>query len=168
MKRRCDLATVVLLALSAVGCQQGPPSSPTAEAEYLVQELFAAWNEHEPERLDLIFTDGGVYEDVAAGKVFTGHDEIKGYLNSVFAWAPDFTVSLDLLAVAGGTVAVEWTMEGTQTGPMGAIPATGKRFSVRGVSVIQLEDGRIRRNSDYYDGATFFRQIGGELRPPGM
>ena len=51
---------------------------------------------------------------------------------------------------------------------MSPIPATGNRFSVRGASVIELEDGRIRRNSDYYDGATFLRQIGAEIRLPGM
>ena len=101
-------------------------------------------------------------------RYLSGPSEIKGYLSSVFTWAPDFAVSVTSMAVAGQTVVVEWTMDGTHTGPMGAFPATGKRFSVRGASVIELEDGGIRRNSDYYDGAAFLMQLGAEITPPAM
>jgi ketosteroid isomerase-like protein len=37
---------------------------------------------------------------------------------------------------------------------------TGKPFSVPGVSVIDVENGRISRNLDYYDMATVMRQVG--------
>ena len=41
------------------------------------------------------------------------------------------------------------------------IPATGKRFSsVRGSTILELEGGEIRRESDYWDAATFMRQVG--------
>jgi len=41
------------------------------------------------------------------------------------------------------------------------IPATDKRFSsVRGSTILELEGGEIRRESDYWDAATFMRQVG--------
>ena len=41
------------------------------------------------------------------------------------------------------------------------IPATGKRFSsVRGSTILELEGGEIRRESDYRDAATFMRRVG--------
>jgi ketosteroid isomerase-like protein len=40
----------------------------------------------------------------------------------------------------------------------GTYGETGKSFSVRGVSVMQLENGKIRRNSDYWNMAEFQRQ----------
>lgn len=46
-------------------------------------------------------------------------------------------------------------------------PATGNRFSVRGVSVLELERGKIRRISDYWDMAAFLRQLGILPEKPG-
>ncbi len=40
------------------------------------------------------------------------------------------------------------------------MPATGERFSVRGVTIVELQDGKIRRNSDYWDMATMMKQVG--------
>jgi ketosteroid isomerase-like protein len=37
---------------------------------------------------------------------------------------------------------------------------TGKKFSVRGVSVIEVREGKIFRNLDFYDSATIMRQLG--------
>src|SRR5690348_10249776 len=52
-------------------------------------------------------------------------------------------------------------MSGTHKGDFPGIPATGKRFSsVRGSTILELEAGKIRRQSDYWDAATFMRQVG--------
>jgi ketosteroid isomerase-like protein len=37
---------------------------------------------------------------------------------------------------------------------------TGKKFSVRGVSVIEVREGKISRCLDFYDSATIMRQVG--------
>ena len=56
---------------------------------------------------------------------------------------------------------IEWVMLGTHKGDLPGIPATGKRFSsVRGLTILELEAGKIRRESDYWDAATFMKQIG--------
>jgi len=51
---------------------------------------------------------------------------------------------------------IEWVFTGTDRG----LYKMGKRFSVRGVSVIDLRGGRISRNFDFYDAASIMRQIG--------
>ena len=52
-------------------------------------------------------------------------------------------------------------MSGTHKGDLPGIPATGKRFpSVRGSTILELEAGKIRRESDYWDAATFMKQVG--------
>jgi ketosteroid isomerase-like protein len=43
---------------------------------------------------------------------------------------------------------------------------TGKKFSVRGVSVIEMRGGKIYRNVDFYDVATIMRQVGQLPTPP--
>lgn len=62
--------------------------------------------------------------------------------------------------VAGTWAGGEWIMRGTHTGDLPGLPATGKGVSVRGSSIIELQDGKIRRCSDYWDMATLLRQIG--------
>jgi steroid delta-isomerase-like uncharacterized protein len=51
-------------------------------------------------------------------------------------------------------------MSGTHKGDFPGMPATGKRFSIRGVTILELEAGRIRRNADYWDAASVMRQVG--------
>jgi predicted ester cyclase len=52
-------------------------------------------------------------------------------------------------------------MSGTHRGALPGIPATGKRISsVRGSTILELEAGKIRHESDYWDAATFMKQVG--------
>jgi steroid delta-isomerase-like uncharacterized protein len=55
---------------------------------------------------------------------------------------------------------MEWVMSGTHHGDFPGMPATGKRFSVRGAAIVELQGGKIRRLSDYWDAATVMRQVG--------
>jgi len=147
------------------------PSTSAQEARQLVDAWFAAWAQHAPERIDTIFTDDGIYEDVAGGGVRRGKDEIKQVLAAAFAFAPDFRATLTSLAISGDTVTTQWEIEGTQTGPtpvgsIGELPATGRTFRLRGASVLHLREGRIARVTDYYDMATFWRQLGGTFVAP--
>jgi hypothetical protein len=40
------------------------------------------------------------------------------------------------------------------------MPASGKRFSLRGASTFELRGNRVLRCSDYWDLATFQKQLG--------
>ena len=127
----------------------------------LVHELYTAWSLHQPERIDLIFTDDAVYEDVAGGQIVRGKEAIKQLLRAAYAWAPDFRVTLKSLIVADDTAATEWVIEGIQTGPIGDLPASGNSFHLRGASILSFQNGKIAKVTDYYDMATFLRQLGG-------
>jgi steroid delta-isomerase-like uncharacterized protein len=166
MRRLAQVAALAILTLTAGSCSPSARSSSSSHALHVVQALFAAWSEHQPERLDTLFVPGGVYEDVGAGKTYTGTAAIEDYLRSVFSWAPDFAVELTFFAASGDTVVTEWTMSGTQTGAVGNLPPTGKRFVVRGASVLEFQGGKILRNSDYYDLASMLIQLGAEFKAP--
>jgi len=127
----------------------------------LVHELYTAWSLHQPERIDLIFTDDAVYEDVAGGQIVRGKEAIKQLLRAAYAWAPDFRVAMKSLIVADNTAATEWVSEGIQTGPIGELPASGNSFQLRGASILNFQNGKIAKVTDYYDMATFLRQLGG-------
>ena len=136
------------------------PTSPD-QIRRLVHELYAAWFLHKPEKLDAIFTDDAVYEDVAGGQLVHGREAIKQLLRAAYAWTPDFRVTMKSLVVADQTAATEWVSEGIQTGPVGDLPASGNSFRLRGASILTFREGKIAKVSDYYDMASFLRQLGG-------
>jgi steroid delta-isomerase-like uncharacterized protein len=55
---------------------------------------------------------------------------------------------------------MEWVWHGRQTKDFPGLPATNKPFEVRGASVVEFRDGKISRDSDYWDLATYTRQVG--------
>jgi uncharacterized protein (TIGR02246 family) len=83
-------------------------ATPPEQIRSLVNQLYAAWSLHQPEKTDAIFTDDGIYEDVAAGRMHRGKEQIKDFLRAAFAWSPDFRVTMKSLIIAHDAAATEW------------------------------------------------------------
>jgi steroid delta-isomerase-like uncharacterized protein len=136
----------------------------TADVEQLLDEWAVAWSSNEntnPERVLALFADDCVFEDVTFGVVVRGKEALRSFVSGAFAAVPDFKYGVTSRFAARQWAAVEWAMSGTHAGDLPGIPATGKRFSsVRGASILELEAGKIRRESDYWDAATFMKQVG--------
>jgi len=128
--------------------------------EKLAKDLIAAINSQDVDKVLSFFTDDCVYEDVAVGKVNRGKQELKAFVTGWYVFSRDLKFELTSQFSAGDWGATEWIMSGTHTGDVLGIPATNKKFSVRGVSISELRTGRIRRNSDYWNIASFLQQIG--------
>jgi hypothetical protein len=46
---------------------------------------------------------------------------------------------------------LEWKMGGTHLGDFDRLASTRRQWSVRGVTVLDVEDGRIKRCADYWN-----------------
>jgi ketosteroid isomerase-like protein len=106
----------------------------------------------------------GIQDWVALG-VFRGHDEIRELFSGIYASTPDFEMHVDRIVEDGDVAVVQWRSAGTFEGePFVGIEPTGGRIELRGVDVMEMEDGLIVRNTVYYDGAAFARGVG--MLPP--
>ena len=132
----------------------------TTRLESMVNAYVGAWVSHDAKKISSFFTDDGVYEDVGLGAVNRGRDAIRAFVAGGFVTFPDFNVVLTSLFVTEDRAASEWIMTGTHLGDSPGLPATGKPISVRGASIIEFRDDKIQRDSDYWDTASFLRQIG--------
>jgi steroid delta-isomerase-like uncharacterized protein len=136
----------------------------TSDLERMLDDWAMAWSSidnKDPERVLALFADDCVFEDVTFGVVARGKEELRSFVNRAFAAVPDFKYGLTSRFAARQWAAIEWVMSGTHQGDFPGMPATGKRFSsVRGASILELEAGKIRRESDYWDAATFMKQVG--------
>jgi steroid delta-isomerase-like uncharacterized protein len=125
-------------------------------AQEIVQRWCDAWNSHSVDQVLAVFTDDIFFEDVTLGAVNHGSAELAKFVQSFFAAVPDVHAQCVNTAVDGGHGTIEWVFSGTDVG----LFKTGKPFSVRGASVIDLRGGLISRESDYYDAATIMREEG--------
>jgi steroid delta-isomerase-like uncharacterized protein len=115
-----------------------------------------------------LFADNAVYDEEATQQVFNGPDQIT---RSQQAWKtafPDVKATIRNTVATGDAVVaeVEWngTHNGTLTGPMGSIPASGRRGKVAAVLVARFENGKIREIRHYFDLMTILSQIGAAPR----
>jgi len=137
------------------------------DLEKMMNDYFAAWNTHDVEKMLSFFTDDIVYEDVAMGKVNRGKKELKDGISYTFVDFSDFKLEIKSSFIAGDRGAVEWVMSGAFVhSSVPGLRATGKRFSVRGASIIEFRKGKISRGSDYWDRATLDQQVGLMPGPP--
>jgi steroid delta-isomerase-like uncharacterized protein len=100
-------------------------------------------------------------DDFVAIGEFRGRDAVRGFFAEIFAAFPDFEFTVERVVGDDQTVAVKWHAEATFTGGrFQGIEPTGRPVLIRGCDFFEIEDGSIRRNTIFYDGAAFARQIG--------
>jgi steroid delta-isomerase-like uncharacterized protein len=125
------------------------------------------WNTHDLSLLDAVYAEDAVFEDVTEGATYGGLEKIRVSFGEDITYAPDISIDVVSLFASANRGALEWVWSGTQTGDIpGLLPATGKAFSVRGVSLFEFRNGRVIRQADYYDAARFLHQLGVEIRLP--
>jgi steroid delta-isomerase-like uncharacterized protein len=129
-----------------------------------IEQWAAYWSAHDLERLLPLFTEDVVYEDIPMGVVNHGAAELRAFAEEVFSRFPDVTFELQTSFADGTRGSAEWVMRGTRVLP--GMPATGTRVEIRGASIFEFAADKIRRCSDYWDMATYLKQLGlTQVRP---
>ena len=149
-------AAGVALALGAVAAQ-------AQDALGVVEAYMAGWNAHDSAAAAAYFADDVSYYDASVGTPIVGREAAKtGVIDAFLNAVPDAVWAREgNPVVAGGSVAVEWTFGGTNTGAWSdGTAATGKSFSIHGMSMFRIENGKIRYQADYYDALGLYTQLG--------
>jgi steroid delta-isomerase-like uncharacterized protein len=151
---------VAILALTLGGT--AAYSADNQALERLLDQWAIGWSSSDSEMLMPLFTDNIVYEDVTFGSVNRGKTALRDFATATFGAFADlkFELTSRMVAADGKSGAMEWVWRGRQTKDFPGLPATNKPFEVRGATIVQFNDGRISRNSDYWDLATYMKQVG--------
>jgi predicted ester cyclase len=135
--------------------------------EQLVRTLFARFNDR-----DAFFADPeGTWIDRPHYRIFAQdlemneREEIVAWFRAFFDAVPDLRMEVEDVVVGGEPgrerVTVRWHATGTFSGkPYLGIEPTGRPVDLRGMDLLQIEDGRVAGNNVYYDQLAFARQIG--------
>ena len=106
------------------------------------------------------YAEHAVVEDSMYAQPFVGLGAIMARKNVGFAALSDFKIEVQKRVARGNEVIVEWVASGKHNGDLPGMPATGRAFSMNGVTVVVREQGKIVRESLFYDVAEFRRQVG--------
>ncbi len=108
------------------------------------------------------YSEGAVVEDSMHREPFVGRDAIMARKDMITAAASNANITVINRIVNGNQVTAEWVATGIHTGDLPGLPASGRPFSIRGVTVVIRENDKIVREALYYDVAELQRQLGGK------
>jgi steroid delta-isomerase-like uncharacterized protein len=125
----------------------------------VLDALYQAYNDHDSEAVAALYCDDGEHEDVAHGRPRRGAQTIAEGLRQFLTAIPDARWETSDRIVEGDRAVARYVLSGTLQRDMGPFRASGQRIVLRGVQVLELRAGRIARSEDFWDGATFQRQL---------
>jgi predicted ester cyclase len=77
---------------------------------------------------------------------------------------PDLKMTVDLMVAEGDLVTVVATFRGTNSVPIGILPATGAKIEGRSITVWRIVDGKIRDEWTSFDQLRIVRQLVSQLK----
>ncbi len=139
--------------------------------EGIVRALFARFNDRQSFFTDPEGTwiDRPRYRVLPQNREMGTREEVVAWFGELFDAVPDLHMEVEDVAIAGQPgrerATVRWHITGTFSGaPYVGIQPTGRPLDLRGMDLIDVENGRVAANNIYYDQLTFARQIG--MLPP--
>jgi steroid delta-isomerase-like uncharacterized protein len=148
--------------LICTSCDRQNNNSLIQENENIAESFIEYLNAHDVDKFTSLFTENGIYEEVASGRSYTTRQKIAVYIRSTISGIPDSKFETVNILATDSLAVVEWIWKGTNSvgwTDMG-LPATNKYFELRGISIMVMENGYIKRNSDYWDWNSFLTGIG--------
>jgi len=114
---------------------------------------------------EFIASDVVRHSAATAGVVVTNLSEFKAFLETDFAAVSDSVQKIDVIFGGGDHVAVRARYIGTQDGPMGPFPASGKKLELPYNGILRFEDGKIAEIWVEWDNLFALTQLG-HFPPP--
>lgn len=129
-----------------------------------VRSYFDAVLARDPEEMGKHLSED-VVEEIPGVGVLRGPDAVKGYFRDMFKALPDAEMTVQRVVADDTRAAVEWRLRANFTGgPYQGIEPNGRHLELRGFDLIEIEKGKIKSNTAYFDTSEFARQIG--MLPP--
>jgi steroid delta-isomerase-like uncharacterized protein len=126
----------------------------------LVATMMIAWNNHDLDHLLTLYTPDYEGTDVGESGPHRGLDDLRRSLAAYLEAFPDLHFVTDSLIVQGNQLSLAWTARGTHLGKLMNIPPTSHPVTVRGVSLLTVQNNKFSRGFYIWDVAGLLRNIG--------
>ena len=161
-------AILLILTLGLIcGCQQrGGDAITQGELNTLNGRILQIWNQGNLDLVDQVYTAQVVRYDAGWPHPIRGLDALKNHFQFYRSAFPDIDMIIQETIMQGDKIVWHWTLTGTNTGPMGEAPATGKEVQLSGITIGRIVDGKIAEVGDFYNQASLLLQLGFTFTPP--
>jgi steroid delta-isomerase-like uncharacterized protein len=120
-----------------------------------------AFNARDFEAAANLMAEDVVYNDRARGTTFRGRAGFKDFMKSWVTAFSNAEVSEATYTDAGNTVVCQFVGRGTNDGPMGSLPPTGKPMTFNYCEILRFNDtGQAISIDAYYDQLSILTQLG--------
>jgi steroid delta-isomerase-like uncharacterized protein len=132
----------------------------TVDLTSYAETLNQACNSHSVEEVLRFCSPDYLGTDISEPALLQGHQGLRTLLERYFRAFPDLHLLVTDKVVQGSQLTLVWLAEGTHRGPIMNIPATGRQVEVKGVSLIEVQDGLVVRGQNIWDLAGMLRHLG--------
>ena len=127
----------------------------------LVRRVFEeVWNNKKVSAVNELMTANYVHHDAQAPSFpsgIEGYKQLVAYYSNAF---PDARFTIDDEVEEGEMVVIRWTVTGSHQGDLGQLAPTGKHFSVTGITLARLSNGKIAETWNNWDALGMMQQLG--------
>ena len=124
----------------------------------LWQKVDALWEQRDPALIHDVYADDFIR--ISPGGTSKSAEELTNELNGVGTAFPGLALNLVRYDIRGDIVSIHWTVDGNFTGEIAGLKGNGKPYSVKGITVATVKDGKIVKDDSYWDTYAVFAQTG--------
>jgi steroid delta-isomerase-like uncharacterized protein len=139
----------------------GKEANPMSDAKRMSRLIFEeVWNGKNLAAIDELMAADYVHHDPQSPKFSEGREGYKQLVAHYLNAFPDSHFTIDDEVQEGDTAVTRWTVTGTHKGDLPTLPASGKTFSVTGITVARLKDGKFVESWNNWDALGLMQQLG--------
>ncbi len=133
----------------------------TEQHKALIRRFYEeAWGKGNVEVSHEVFHNDYVRHDLRPGAAEPGAAGQAKIATDFRRAVPDLVWHIDLILGDGDFVIGRWTATGTQTGPLGRVPATGNAVEFSGVNIFRFEGDKVAEIWNHRDDLGLMSQVG--------
>jgi len=123
----------------------------------LIEEV---WNKGNSSLADELFTPNYEHHDPSSPDFGRGPESEKKRVTLYRNAFPDLRVTIEDSIAEGETVMTRWSCRGTHKGDLNGIAPTGKQFTISGITVARLANGKLAEGYVNWDALGLMQQLG--------
>ncbi len=135
------------------------------EAESITERVLKIWNLGDLSSLEEIFSPDYTRHHPAPSENASLEDLKQTVLSNREVF-PDYRLQFQDMIINADKILVAATMTGTNTGPLGDVPATHKKVRMDGIYIYRIADHKIAEEWTFFNLLHYYQQLGYSLVPP--
>lgn len=169
MKTLFKLLFCGILSISSTGCKNQVSEnhlaleSAAAQVEANIKLYEDVWDKAINDgQIELVNEDSFTSDAtvVIPGENIEGIESFRAYYNNYIVGFSEREFSIVKVFGQNDNLVKQWRFKGKHTGDFFGIPATDKYVDLSGVTIVEMRDGKIASEQDFFDNLDFLKQLG--------